>query len=72
MRNAHVTGWGMAVPEQILTNHDLEKLGETTDEWIVTRTGVHERRIADEHESTASLAASAAMDAILDMVPSSL
>jgi 3-oxoacyl-[acyl-carrier-protein] synthase-3 len=64
MFNAHVTGWGMAVPEQVLTNHDLEKFVDTSDEWIITRTGIRERRIASEHESTASLGASAALDAL--------
>jgi len=61
---AHVTGWGMAVPERIMTNSDLAKIVDTTDEWIVSRTGIHERRIAGEKETTASLATKAAFRAL--------
>ena len=61
---AHVTGWGMAVPERIMTNSDLAKIVDTTDEWIVSRTGIHERRISGEKETTASLATKAAFRAL--------
>lgn len=61
---AHIVGWGMAVPEKILTNHDLEAIVETNDEWIRTRTGIRERRIADENESTATLGLKAAQRAL--------
>ena len=40
VRSAHVTGWGRYAPSQILTNHDLEKMVDTSDEWIVSRTGI--------------------------------
>jgi len=63
-RYAHITGWGMAVPEAILTNADLEKMVETSDEWITSRTGIRERRIAAKNESTASLAARAGLRAL--------
>ena len=43
---AHVTGWGRYVPSQVLTNKDLERMVDTNDEWIVTRTGIRERRVA--------------------------
>ncbi|MBZ0290191.1 MAG: ketoacyl-ACP synthase III, partial [Anaerolineae bacterium] len=68
---AHIVGWGMAVPETVLTNHDLEAIVETTDEWIRTRTGIHERRIAGERESTATLGLKAAQRAIqvADILP---
>jgi 3-oxoacyl-[acyl-carrier-protein] synthase-3 len=56
----------MAVPEKVLTNFDLAKIVETNDDWIVARTGIRERRIADDHETTASLATDAALKA-LDM-----
>lgn len=62
---AHVTGWGMAVPEKILTNHDLAKMVDTTDEWIVDRTGIRQRHVADEHQTTASLAVEAALRALI-------
>ena len=52
-----IAGTGSYVPEKVLTNADLEKMVETSDEWIVTRTGIHERRIA-ETEGTSVLAAS--------------
>jgi 3-oxoacyl-[acyl-carrier-protein] synthase-3 len=63
-RYAHIVGWGMAVPERVLTNLDLEAIVETNDEWIKTRTGIVERRIADERESTGHLALQAARKAI--------
>lgn len=63
-RRAHVTGWGRYVPEQVLTNADLEKMVDTNDEWIVTRTGIRERRVAAAHETTASMAAVAGLRAI--------
>ena len=62
--NAHVTGWGRYAPEKRLTNHDLEQLVDTSDEWIVSRTGIRERRVAAAHETTASMAAVASMRAI--------
>ena len=63
-RQAHVTGWGRYAPSQVLTNKDLERMVDTSDEWIVTRTGIRERRVAAAHETTASMAAVAAMRAI--------
>lgn len=61
---AHITGWGMAMPENILTNKDLEKIVDTNDEWIRSRTGIRERRIAKDHQTTASLATEAATKAL--------
>lgn len=61
---AHIIGWGMAVPDTVLTNQELEAIVDTTDEWIRARTGIHERRIAGERESTASLGLKAAQRAI--------
>jgi 3-oxoacyl-[acyl-carrier-protein] synthase-3 len=61
---AHITGWGMAVPERVLTNQDLEKMVDTSDEWIVTRTGIRERRIVSDGETTASLATKASLKAL--------
>lgn len=63
-RQAHVTGWGMAVPSRIMTNHDIAKMVDTSDEWIVSRTGIRERRIADKNETTATFAAKAAFRAL--------
>jgi len=63
-RHAHVTGWGRYAPSQVLTNADLEKMVDTSDEWIVSRTGIRERRVAAAHETTASMAAVASMRAI--------
>ncbi|GIV98329.1 MAG: 3-oxoacyl-[acyl-carrier-protein] synthase 3 [Herpetosiphonaceae bacterium] len=64
MRYAAITGWGMYVPQQILTNADLERMVDTSDEWIVTRTGIRERRIGAPHESTSTMGAEAARIAI--------
>lgn len=63
-RYAAITGWGMAVPEQVLTNADLEKMVDTSDEWIRTRTGIIERRIAGPEEHTSTLATSAGRSAM--------
>jgi 3-oxoacyl-[acyl-carrier-protein] synthase-3 len=73
-RYAHIIGWGMAVPELVLTNNDLAAIVETSDEWIRTRTGIVERRIAGERESTASLGLKAAQRAIelADILPADI
>ncbi|HUS85331.1 MAG TPA: beta-ketoacyl-ACP synthase III [Anaerolineales bacterium] len=63
-RFAHVTGWGMATPDRILTNDDLAKMVDTSDDWILSRTGISERRIAEKGESTATLATDAALRAL--------
>ena len=64
MTRAHVTGWGRYAPAQVLTNADLEKMVDTSDEWIVSRTGIRERRVAAAHETTASMGAVAGLRAI--------
>src|SRR5438876_9232541 len=53
---ARITGWGKYVPERVMTNADIEKLVDTSDEWIIQRTGIRERRIAGPHESTSFMA----------------
>jgi 3-oxoacyl-[acyl-carrier-protein] synthase-3 len=63
-RFAHLTGWGRYAPAGVLTNADLARLVDTSDEWIVSRTGIRERRVAAAHETTASMAAVAAKRAI--------
>lgn len=64
--NAGIIGLGTYSPEKVLTNEDLEKMVDTSDEWIRTRTGIEERRIADEEENTSHLAFKAAQEAIKD------
>lgn len=59
-----ILGTGKYVPEKVLTNQELEKMVETNDEWIVTRTGIKERRIASPEEATSDLAYKAAQQAI--------
>jgi 3-oxoacyl-[acyl-carrier-protein] synthase III len=61
---AAITGWGSALPSRVLTNSDLEKIVETTDEWITSRTGISERRIVAQEESTSTLAIAAARAAL--------
>lgn len=63
-RQAKITGTGSYVPERVLTNRDLEKMVETSDEWIVTRTGMKERRIAREDEFTSDMGLEAAKRAL--------
>ncbi len=63
-RTVSIIGTGSYVPEKVLTNHDLEKMVDTSDDWIKTRTGICERRIAAEGEHTSDLAAKAAINAM--------
>jgi 3-oxoacyl-[acyl-carrier-protein] synthase-3 len=63
-RSCSITGVGSYVPAKILSNADLEKLVETTDEWITSRTGIKERRIAAKNEFTSDLATQAAQRAM--------
>ena len=63
-RGATITGWGRYAPAQALTNADLERMVDTSDAWIVTRTGIRERRVAAAHETTASMGAVAGLRAI--------
>ena len=59
-----IVGLGMSVPKKVLTNFDLEKMVETSDEWIRTRTGIRERRIAEPGTTTSDLAYPAAQEAL--------
>lgn len=65
-RHANIIGVGSYAPEKVLTNADIEKIVETSDEWIRTRTGISERRIATKNQSTSDLAYEAAVRAIED------
>lgn len=74
LRYAHIVGWGMKVPDAVITNFDLEAVVDTTDEWIRKGTGIQERRIANERESTVTLgfeAARAALDRA-DVLPTDI
>lgn len=64
MNNTMIMGTGKSLPENILTNADLEKMVETSDDWITTRTGIKERRIADEQTATSDLCIDAAQKAL--------
>lgn len=63
---AKIIGTGSYLPEKVLSNHDLEKIVDTSDEWIVTRTGIKERRIARADEFTSHLGTKAAKKAMAD------
>ncbi|ADQ07296.1 3-oxoacyl-(acyl-carrier-protein) synthase III [Caldicellulosiruptor hydrothermalis 108] len=63
-QNVKILSTGRFVPERILSNHDLEKMVETSDEWITQRTGIKERRIVDGRTSTTDLAVQAARNAM--------
>ncbi|HVA22762.1 MAG TPA: beta-ketoacyl-ACP synthase III [Chloroflexota bacterium] len=63
-RSAQIVGWGTYVPERVLTNADLERMVETSDEWITVRSGIKERRIAGEGESTSTMGIRAAEKAL--------
>ena len=63
MKNAKIIGLGSYLPEKVLTNADLEKMVDTSDEWIVSRTGMRERRLAAKDEFTSSMGVKAARKA---------
>jgi 3-oxoacyl-[acyl-carrier-protein] synthase-3 len=73
-RSAHIVGWGMAVPEKVLTNDELAKMVDTSDEWIRQRTGIAERYVAGEGETTLTLSLRAAQHAleVADLDPADL
>jgi len=62
-RQSAILGTGACLPSRVLTNQDLEKMVDTSDEWIVTRTGIKERRIASPEQATSDLAYEAALEA---------
>ena len=64
MTRARIIGIGAYAPKRILTNEELERMVDTSDEWIVQRTGIHERHIVDENEATSDLAIRAAQQAL--------
>jgi 3-oxoacyl-[acyl-carrier-protein] synthase-3 len=64
MARAAITGLGAALPDRVLTNAELEQRVDTSDDWIVERTGIRERRVATADETTASLAIAAGRDAL--------
>ena len=74
MKYAHIVGWGRYLPKKVLTNNDIAKIVDTSDEWIYSRTGIRERHIADERETTATMAFEAAARAlaVADLHPSQL
>ena len=61
-----ITGLGVYVPDRVFTNKDLEQFVDTTDEWIVERTGIRERRFATEEQALTDIAEPAALDALAD------
>src|SRR6201993_5207506 len=64
LRTVSIVGTGSYVPEKVLTNEDLSRMVNTSDEWITTRTGIKERRIAAKDETTSDMAAKAALKAM--------
>lgn len=66
LQAAGILGVGSWAPPRVLTNHDLEQMVETSDEWIVTRTGIRERRVADPEMATSDLAYEAARQALVN------
>jgi len=66
LRTASIVGTGSYLPHRVLSNADLEKMVDTSDEWITTRTGIRERRLADAREYTSDLGAEAARRALAD------
>ena len=74
LMSAHIVGWGRFLPDRVLTNDEIAQTVATTDEWIYARTGIRERRIAAESETTATMAFEAAARAlaIADLHPSQI
>ena len=66
MKKAQITGLGFHVPERIVTNHDLEKIMDTSDQWIQERSGITQRHWVGEESNASILAIQAAKNAIAD------
>ncbi|MGO1321021.1 MAG: beta-ketoacyl-ACP synthase III [Galactobacter sp.] len=66
LRGSALLGLGHYQPEKVLTNSDIEKLVDTNDEWIVTRTGIKERRVVEDHDNVVSMGVAAARMALED------
>src|ERR1700676_1567316 len=64
--HAAITGWGWHCPERVVTNHDLEELVQTSDEWIRGRSGIPDRRLAGPGETTSSMCVLAAQKALAE------
>jgi len=64
MMRTRILGTGRGVPPKVLTNHDLEKIVDTSDTWIAERTGIRERRVLDESLDASDLSAEAARNAL--------
>src|ERR1700752_2052445 len=64
LRTVSIVGTGSYLPEKVLTNEDLSRMVDTSDEWITTRTGIKERRIAAKDETTSDMATKAALNAL--------
>ncbi len=62
IRGGVITGWGTALPDEVLTNADLERMMETSDQWIRERTGIHERRVGGTTADLSAEAGRAAME----------
>src|SRR3989442_7593329 len=63
-KNALITGWGFYAPSRVMTNAELERIVDTSDEWITSRTGIKERRIASDEETTSFMSTRAARAAL--------
>ncbi|MGE5632974.1 MAG: 3-oxoacyl-ACP synthase, partial [Caulobacteraceae bacterium] len=64
LKKAGIIGTGSCLPSKVITNFDLEKMVDTNDEWIKSRSGIEERRITDENTATSDLATEAALKAL--------
>src|SRR5262249_54520815 len=62
--SAAITGWGIYSPTKVLRNADLERLVDTSDEWILSRTGIRERRVAGPEDTTSSMCTAASKQAL--------
>src|SRR5437867_12248363 len=63
-KNALITGWGFYAPSRVMTNAELERIVDTSDEWITSRTGIKQRRIASDEETNSFMSARAARAAL--------
>src|SRR5210317_2435219 len=66
MTYSRIAGTGRYLPERIMTNFDLEKIVDTTDEWIRTRTGVERRHVVEEDQTTSDMCVRSAQNAMED------
>ena len=68
IKNAYITATAHSVPDKIMTNHDLEKLVDTSDQWIQSRTGIKQRHVVNSDEATSDISTKIALELLKNVI----